>query len=127
MTCALVWTTGSRTSPAELACALVWFVLRPRLNVPGRLGLAAGFALGLPFLEERYAQVGQFADRVGTDALRARIDAASLAKLDHAPWHGQGLGEAWVMLADGKDLLLPQLLLGDARRGSGSTWRRCAS
>jgi O-antigen ligase len=102
VTSALVWTTGSRTSLAALACALAWFVLRPRLNVPGRLALAGVFALVLPFVEERYAQVGQFADRVGSDEFRARIDAASLAKLDHAPWHGQGLGEAWVMLADGK-------------------------
>ena len=34
-TSGLVWTTGSRTSLAALACALVWFVLRPYLNVPG--------------------------------------------------------------------------------------------
>ncbi len=38
---------------------------------------------------------------MGTDEFRARIDAASFAKLDHAPWHGQGLGEAWAMLPDG--------------------------
>ena len=101
VTSALVLTTGSRTSLAALSCAIIWFVLRPYLTVPARLGLAAVFAVALPFVEERYAQVGQFADRVGTDALRARIDAASQAKLDHAPWHGQGLGEAWAMLPDG--------------------------
>jgi hypothetical protein len=101
VTSALVWVTGSRTSMAALGCAVVWFALRPRLNVPSRLGLAAVFAVALPFVQEKYGQVGQFADRVGTDWFRARIDAASQAKLGHAPWHGQGLGEAWVRLDDG--------------------------
>lgn len=67
VTGALVRSTGSRTSMAALACALLWFALRSRLNGPGRLALAAVFALVLPFVEERYAQVGQFTDRVGTD------------------------------------------------------------
>ena len=100
-TSALVWATGSRTSLAALACALVWFALRPRLNVAGRLVLAAVFAVALPFVQEKYGQAGEFADRVGTDWFRARIDSASQAKLDQAPWHGQGLGEAWVNLPDG--------------------------
>jgi len=100
-TSALVWATGSRTSLAALACALVWYALRPRLNVAGRLLLAAAFAVALPFVQEKYGQAGEFADRVGTDWFRARIDAASSAKLDQAPWHGQGLGEAWVNLPDG--------------------------
>ena len=117
VTSALVWTTGSRTSLAALACALVWFALRPRLNVLGRLGLGAAIALALPFVQEKYGQAGEFADRVGTDWFRARIDAASQAKLDQAPWHGQGLGEAWINLPDGSDLLLPQLLLVAAGRG----------
>jgi hypothetical protein len=100
-TSALVWATGSRTSLAALACALVWFALRPRLNVAGRLVLAAVFAAAIPFVQERYGQAGEFADRVGTDWFRARIDAASSTKLEQAPWHGQGLGEAWVNLPDG--------------------------
>ncbi len=98
---ALVWATGSRTSIAALVCALVWFALRPRLSVPARLMLAGAFAFAIPFVQEKYGQTGEFADRVGTDWFRARIDAASEAKLAHAPWHGQGLGEAWVHLQDG--------------------------
>lgn len=100
-TSALVWATGSRTSLAALACALVWFALRPRLNVAGRLLLAAAFAVALPYVQENYGQAGEFADRVGTDWFRARIDAASSVKLDQAPWQGQGLGEAWINLPDG--------------------------
>jgi hypothetical protein len=100
-TSGLVWATGSRTSLAALACALVWFALRPRMNVAWRLLLAAGLAVALPFVQEKYGQAGEFADRVGTDWFRARIDSASSAKLDQAPWQGQGLGEAWVNLPDG--------------------------
>ena len=48
-----VWATGSRTSLAALACALVWFALRPRMNVAWRLLLATGLAVALPFRPER--------------------------------------------------------------------------
>lgn len=98
---ALVWTTGSRTSLAALACALVWYALRPRLVPALRLALGGAFALALPLVQERYGQAGEFADRVGTDWFRARIDAASSAKLGQAPWYGQGLGDAWITLPDG--------------------------
>ena len=100
-TTALVWTTGSRTSLAALACALAWFVLRPRIGVAARLVTAAVMVVTLPLVQERYGQVGRFADRVGTDNFRARIDDASRIKLDAAPFTGQGLGEAWIRFADG--------------------------
>lgn len=98
---ALVWTTGSRTSLAALACAFAWFVLRPRVGVAARAALATVIVVTLPFVQERYGQVGRFADRVGTDIFRARIDEASRFKLDGAPVTGQGLGEAWIRFADG--------------------------
>ena len=101
MTAGLVWGTGSRTSLAALACALVWFALRPYLAPVQRLLLGGVFAIALPFVQENYGQSGEFADRVGTDWFRARIDAASAAKLDQAPWYGQGLGDAWIRLSDG--------------------------
>jgi len=100
-TSALVWVSGSRTSLAALAFAIVWFALRPRMSVILRLGLAACMALLLPFVQEKYGQAGEFANRVGTDAFRARIDAAAQAKLSAAPFQGQGLGEAWIQLPDG--------------------------
>ena len=101
VTSALVWTTGSRTSLAALASALVWFALRPKLGVVARAGLAAALAVAIPFVQENYSQLGRFADRVGTDWFRERIDEASRLKLDQAPWYGQGLGEAWISLSDG--------------------------
>ena len=95
-TSAAVWGTGSRTSLAALGCALAWFWLRPRLRPWGRLLLAGGLALLVRLLEVDYAQVGVFVERVGSDNLRARIDAASQVKLDATPWFGSGLGTAFV-------------------------------
>ena len=95
-----VWETGSRTSLAALACALAWLVLRPRLGLPGRLVLAGVLATGVQVLESRFAQVGAFASRFGSDVLRERIDAASRLVLDAAPVQGSGLGEAYVVIDD---------------------------
>lgn len=93
-----VWGTGSRTSLAALGCALAWFWLRPRLRPWGRLLLAGGLALLVRLLEVDYSQVGVFVERVGSDNLRARIDAASQLKLESTPWYGAGLGNAYVPL-----------------------------
>ncbi len=93
-----MWTTGSRTSIAALACGLAWLLLRPRLGRGGRVLLVAGFALAVQFVETNYAQAGVFASRDGSDAFRERIDAASRVKLDASPVQGLGLGEAWVDL-----------------------------
>lgn len=54
----------------------------------------------LGFVEERFSQAWIFEDRTGTDALRARIDAASLEKLNAAPWYGDGLTTAIVHMED---------------------------
>lgn len=101
---ALIWQTGSRTSLAALTCGVIWFLARPHLAPIYRLGLGGLLAYGLTFVEENYAQAGEFADRVGSDQLRERINAASSLKLQDAPWWGQGLGEAWVPLAQGNFL-----------------------
>ena len=97
-TTAAVWGSGSRTSLAALGCALVWFWLRPRLRPWGRILLAAALALAVRLAEVDFAQVGVFVERVGSDNLRARIDAASEAKLAVTPWFGSGLGTAYVPL-----------------------------
>ncbi len=97
-TSAAVWGTGSRTSLAALGCALVWLWLRPRLRPWGRLALVGALALLVRLLEVDYAQVGVFSERVGSDNLRARIDAASELKLGQTPWYGSGLGNAYAPL-----------------------------
>ncbi|MBM6404273.1 ABC transporter permease [Phycicoccus sp. CSK15P-2] len=100
----LVWLTGSRTSLAAFACGVAWFVLRPRLEVTGRILLATVVAVVVRVLETDFARVGVFADREGTDWFRARIDEASQVKLDASPWYGRGLGESWVQLETGQYL-----------------------
>ncbi len=97
----LLWATGSRTSLAAFACGVAWFLLRPRLGVLGRLLLAGALAYVVRLLEVAFARVGVFAEREGTDALRARIDAASQVKLNLTPWYGSGLGDAFVHMRDG--------------------------
>ncbi|WP_392545031.1 O-antigen ligase family protein [Oryzobacter telluris] len=100
-TVAFVWLSGSRTSLAALACGLLWFALRPRLEAQGRIALGVAMALVIPVIESRYALVGSFSDRRGSDQFRATIDAASQAKLGRAPFQGMGLGEAWVLYPNG--------------------------
>lgn len=96
----LVWLTGSRTSLAALACGLAWMVLRPRLGPGGRIALVAALALAVQYVENNFARAGVFASRDGSDAFRARIDAASQAKLDASPVQGLGLGESWVYVGE---------------------------
>lgn len=97
----LVWSTGSRTSLAALACGITWLFVRPRLvGRLGRLGLAAALATAVQVVETNYARIGVFASRDGTDALRERIDAASTRTLENTPWTGSGLGSAHVSLGD---------------------------
>ena len=96
----LLFLTGSRTSMSGFVAALVWFWARNRLVLPLRLALAAGLIAVLAFAEENLARSGIFADRVGTDSYRARVDAATALKLEQTPWQGRGLTEAWVWLTD---------------------------
>ncbi|QIM21309.1 hypothetical protein G7075_09515 [Phycicoccus sp. HDW14] len=89
---ALVWTTGSRTSIAALACGLVWVVLRPRLGPAARVALAVALGIGVQVVENNFARAGVFASRDGSDAFRARIDAASQAKLAGSPRRASASG-----------------------------------
>ena len=50
-------------------------------------------------LTSDYSRSGVFADRAGSDALRALIDQASEIKVQATGFFGQGLGEAYVYLA----------------------------
>ena len=88
--------TGSRTSLAALAIGIVWFVAARRMPLAVRALFGVGLYFVFDFAENNLAHMGAFADRDGTDALRQRIDAASLEKLSHAPWYGEGLGTAFV-------------------------------
>ncbi|WOO97724.1 O-antigen ligase family protein [Micrococcus terreus] len=91
--------TGSRTSLAGLACALIWMIVSPRLGLTVRWILAIGLGLGVYWLSESLPRLGgYFDDRLGSDLLRERIQTASWEKAAEAPWYGLGLGEAHVHL-----------------------------
>lgn len=96
-----LWQTGSRTSMGAVAGAAIWYLLSPRLNnVVGKLLILGFIYWGIGYLTQEFSQSGVFEDRVGSDALRERIDEASQTKLDHAGIWGMGLGEAVVELQD---------------------------
>lgn len=96
-----LWQTGSRTSIAALGFAVLWALFARNLNLFFKGVLAVLLVRVVNYLEENYSQVGEFSNRVGSDLLRQRIDAASQAKIDIAPWYGQGLGQAFVDLGEG--------------------------
>ena len=91
-----VFLTGSRTSMAALACAVVWLVVTPRMPAGLRLLLLAALGWAVVFAEENLARIGIFADRTGTDWLRSNIQEATAAKVAETPWFGQGLTTAYV-------------------------------
>ena len=97
LTTAGVWLTGSRTTLGGLAAAMVWLLLRPMMTglIP-RLALGGVLAGLLNLLVDEYSQEGTFADRAGSDLLRASIDEAVSEKLQHTPLYGGGLGTATV-------------------------------
>lgn len=94
-----VWLTGSRTTLAGLLIGTLWVLLRPKMTfLSFRLAFGAGAIALVSVLEERFARVGSFAAREGSDMLRERIDEAVALKLSHTPWYGGGLGTATVEL-----------------------------
>ncbi len=93
------WLTGSRTSLAAFAMGVLWIILAPRLSGLARAFLGLGIYLLVNILSEDYSQVGDFADRAGSDALRGRIDDAAWERVQETGFFGQGLGEAYVNLS----------------------------
>lgn len=100
ITSGMLWLTGSRTSLAAYAFAILWLYFSHRLNLFGKAVLAYLFYLGVNYLEDNFARAGAFADRLGSDLLRQRIDEEMYRMIDVVPWYGGGLGTAQVPLKD---------------------------
>ncbi|MEZ7692651.1 MULTISPECIES: O-antigen ligase [Rothia] len=98
ITAGMLWLTGSRTSLAAYAFAVLWLYFSYRLNLFGKAVLAYLFYLGVNYLEDNFARAGAFADRLGSDLLRERIDETMYRMIDVVPWYGGGLGTAQVWL-----------------------------
>jgi len=91
--------TDSRTSMAAYAVAVVWLLLSGRLGQVLKLAFGTLLFMLFRWADANLAEVGHYAaERSGSDALRARIDAASTLKAAGSPWYGRGLGEAVVNL-----------------------------
>lgn len=97
----LVFQTGSRTTMAGMAAAMVWYFLLSQRHVVIRLAGGAGLVWVLPYAEENLARIGIFADREGTDWFREQIADAVQRKLAVTPPQGLGLGEAYVAIPQG--------------------------
>lgn len=93
--------TGSRTSMAAGVTALIWVALRNRLPLLGRLVLGGVLIWVLGVVERQFARIGLFADREDTDWFREQIQIATELKVANAPWFGEGLTTAWVLI-DGR-------------------------
>ncbi|MDO5676868.1 MAG: hypothetical protein Q4G35_05095 [Propionibacteriaceae bacterium] len=98
----LLFLTGSRTSIAAAVLALAWGALRGRVGVFGRWLLVLLGIGALILVEERYARIGVFADREGTDWFRELVTLAMAEKADVAPWYGMGLTSSIVRLPGGR-------------------------
>lgn len=95
-----VFLTGSRTSMAGFACAVLWMWLTPRLGPVFRILILAAMGWAVTFAEENLAQLSVFGDRTGTDQLRSWIQDATAVKAAETPWFGRGLTEAYVTIDD---------------------------
>lgn len=93
-----IWLSGSRTSITAYAFGVLWLALVATRPAWVRWLAAGGIVLTLPWIEENFAQAGDFANRWGSDLLRGRIDAAVADKLAVTPPQGLGLGEAYVVI-----------------------------
>lgn len=93
--------TDSRTSMAAFAAAMIWLFASRRLGPALRFVLALAIYLAFNWAEDNLSEIGQYAARSGSDALRERIDNASLVKVSQAPWYGMGVGEGEVAVQGG--------------------------
>lgn len=94
----LLWLTGSRTAIMAAVLGAAWYLVRTRTGVWVRLVLVGATIQFLIWFEDRFARVGVFEDRHGTDWLRGQIDSAAAAMIENTAWYGRGLNTAWVSL-----------------------------
>ena len=58
------------------------------MNLFGKAVLALLFYQAVNYLEDNFARAGAFADRLGSDLLRERIDETMYRMIDVVPWYG---------------------------------------
>jgi len=93
---ACTFLTLSRSSLAAFAFGLAWLMVSKKSGLGTKIILGAATVFLYQYLEATFSQAGIFADRVGSDLLRARIDNAAASLADGVPWYGKGLSTAVV-------------------------------
>jgi hypothetical protein len=88
--------TYSRTSLLAVLLILVWSLIGRRLSTGLGVALLAGMVYAIARFPDSLKQIGPFADRAGSDALRGRIVAQEEIKIAEAPWLGNGPGTSKV-------------------------------
>jgi hypothetical protein len=72
-----IYLTLSRTSLVGLAFGLLWLLVSRRSGIMLKIAFAGAVYFAYGFLQDRFQHIGIFADRIGSDLLRMRIDAAT--------------------------------------------------
>ncbi|WP_370894794.1 O-antigen ligase family protein [Janibacter sp. GXQ6167] len=92
----LVMQTYSRTSWLSAAILVLWLVVGRRLSPTFGAILLGGLIWATESVPQEWKQTGQFAQRAGSDELRARIEAQEMVDVAQAPVFGNGAGSAMV-------------------------------
>jgi hypothetical protein len=88
--------TYSRTSLLAVLLIVVWRVIGRRLSTGLGVVLLTGMIFAVAHFPASLKSVGPFADRTGSDALRARIMAQEQLQILASPWTGNGPGTSKV-------------------------------
>ena len=92
--------TYSRTSWLAAGFLVIWVVIGRRVAPTFGALLLGGLIWATEAIPQDVKQSGQFADRAGSDELRARIEAQEVIDVARAPWFGNGAGSAMVEIND---------------------------
>lgn len=98
----LLFETQSRTSMGGFILGILWILFAQKANLFFKVILGFFFGWLFDYMQTNFAHLSVFGDREGTDWFREQIDIAAWAKTESAPWHGFGLGQATVVLEDGR-------------------------
>ncbi len=88
--------TYSRTSLLAVLLIIVWSLVGRRLSTGLGVLLLTCMIYAIAHFPENLKSIGPFADRTGSDALRARIVAAEEIQIMDHPWIGNGPGTSKV-------------------------------
>ena len=90
----------SRTGLLAMLFVLLWVLIGKRVRLSGGILLVAGLVYLVSHIPDDLRLLGPFANRTGSDELRARIIAQERVRIADMPWYGNGPGSAKVQVGD---------------------------